>query len=164
MQNGKMCPITPSSFLLPLLFPFSLPPWSPRKFMADASQAEFSRDGNPLYHPNHTPIKLPAHIMDGDLDIKIPEYSTNHLRDEGNTTLPTPSSQTQTEACPVPNSTGTGIRPHENGIREEPTLKSGDEAQGNGIRESSTVRGMEKPELSNVNIQASSVIETRTKQ
>ena len=102
--------------------------------------------------------------MDGDLDIKIPEYSTNHLRDEGNTTLPGPSSQTQTEACPVPNSTGTGIRPHENGIREEPTLKSGDEAQGNGIRESSTVRGMEKPKLSNVNIQASSVIETRTKQ
>ena len=119
--------------------------------MADASQAEFSRDGNPLYHPNHTPIKLPAHILDHDLDIKIPEYSTNHLKDEGNTTLPT---QTQTEACPILNSTGTRIRPHENGIREEPTLKSY-EAEENRIRESNTM------ELSNGNNQASSVMDTR---
>lgn len=49
-----------------------------RNFIADASKAEFSReDGNPLYLPDHTPVKLPTHITDGNLDIKIPQYSSS---------------------------------------------------------------------------------------
>ena len=49
--------------------------------MADASKAEFSRSGNPLYSPNHSPVQLPTHIVKGgsNLDIKIPENSQRHL-------------------------------------------------------------------------------------
>ena len=44
-----------------------------RNFMADAAKAEFSRDGNPLYSPNHAPIQLPIHLEGRSLDLKIPQ-------------------------------------------------------------------------------------------
>ena len=46
--------------------------------MADAEKAEFSRNnGNPLYLPDHTPIQLPTHILEGDLDLK-PSLKCSH--------------------------------------------------------------------------------------
>ena len=81
--------------------------------MADASKAEFSRHGNPLYVPNHTPIQLPTHIVDGGLDIKIPEYSSNNAE-----VLPSDMSlslaQARGKTSLIPDSTGIGIRPHQN--------------------------------------------------
>lgn len=62
---------------------FSLP--SHRQFMEDAAKAEFTRDSNPLYAPNHTPIKLPTYIVEGDLDIKITSSSTNISSDKNHT-------------------------------------------------------------------------------
>ena len=41
--------------------------------MADAAKAEFSRDGNPLYSPNHAPIQLPIHLEGRSLDLKLPQ-------------------------------------------------------------------------------------------
>ena len=45
-------------------------------FLEDASKAEFSRNRNPLYSPDHPPIQLPSYIVEGDLDIKISEESS----------------------------------------------------------------------------------------
>ena len=111
--------------------------------MADASQAEFSRNRNPLYLPDHTPVKLPTHILDGNLDIKIPEYSTDttttSTRLEGEKTGPRSSQN----LGPIPSSGGTGMRPHQNGISEEPRSEEMQEIE---MGDDSTACDMENQE------------------
>ena len=111
-----------------------------RSFVADASKAEFSRHGNPLYQPNHTPVQLPMHVMDGSLDIKIPEYSVkkNGSSDEKSSLDTT---QVHRDTGLISNSGGMGMRPHENGTCKWSSTSAGTQVDSAG--------GMETQEREN---------------
>ena len=104
--------------------------------MADAARAEFSRDnGNPLYSPNHTPVQLPSHLLNGDLDLKISGYHVSRSHPAGTTQEPPCGTLRREEAVQSPRPT-TGLQSpqHGNGHCNSTSLEHGNTGEPVSVR------------------------------
>ena len=107
-------------------------------FLADASKAEFSRNGNPLYSPDHPPIQLASYIVKGDLDIKISEEcSLKHSHTSGvlqsHSAAAGGTTESQGKGTSFPQTNGLHTWEHQNGTDLQSTgMESREHANGNG--------------------------------